>query len=380
MRHRGMAAAPAYVDVYDVRRCQQRTGFRRQHAGRCIRRDVDGEGGVWCRVVQQTVFNHEPRAVEALLAGLEHEHHASGEPIALRAQEFRGRREHRGVCVVTAGVHCAIHRRAKVDVGVFRHRQCIHVAAQQNRSTGARALEYCDEPGRRWTGFEFERQTSECGFDFGKRLRGFQAEFGLAMDRATQCDGFCAQRLRNLKPVGDTSGLIHGALLVGRAMLARRQWGVGFPTLSASFCSRVTTLPILLAPEEARILGSLMEKSVVTPEQYPLTLNALVLACNQKSSRDPVMALDQGSVQHTARQLENKHLVSSEENFRGRVVKYTQRLCNTPFGEFQLSEPNMRWSACCCCGVGRRRGNCVRAAAGFMNSKAMMRLTRRSKG
>jgi uncharacterized protein YceH (UPF0502 family) len=95
---------------------------------------------------------------------------------------------------------------------------------------------------------------------------------------------------------------------------------------------------IVLTPEEARILGSLMEKSVVTPEQYPLTLNALTLACNQKSSRDPVMSLDQGAVQHAARQLENKHLVSSEENFRGRVVKYTQRLCNTPFGEFQLSE------------------------------------------
>ena len=95
---------------------------------------------------------------------------------------------------------------------------------------------------------------------------------------------------------------------------------------------------IVLTPEEARILGSLMEKSVVTPEQYPLTLNALTLACNQKSSRDPVMSLDQGAVQHTARQLEKKHLVSSEENFRGRVVKYTQRLCNTPFGEFQLSE------------------------------------------
>lgn len=95
---------------------------------------------------------------------------------------------------------------------------------------------------------------------------------------------------------------------------------------------------IALTPEEARILGSLMEKSVVTPEQYPLTLNALMLACNQKTSRDPLMSLDQGTVQHTARQLESKHLVSSEENFRGRVVKYTQRLCNTPFGEFQLSE------------------------------------------
>ncbi len=69
----------------------------------------------------------------------------------------------------------------------------------------------------------------------------------------------------------------------------------------------------------------------MTPDQYPLTLNSLTLACNQKSSREPVMSLDQGTVQHTARQLEDKHLVSSEENFKGRVVKYTQRLCNTPF-------------------------------------------------
>lgn len=96
---------------------------------------------------------------------------------------------------------------------------------------------------------------------------------------------------------------------------------------------------IVLNLNEARIIGSLMEKSVVTPEQYPLTLNALTLACNQKSSRDPVLSLDQGTVQHTARQLENKQLVSSEENFKGRVVKYTQRLCNTPFAELQLSEP-----------------------------------------
>jgi len=98
-------------------------------------------------------------------------------------------------------------------------------------------------------------------------------------------------------------------------------------------------LNIVLDQNEARIIGALMEKSVVTPEQYPLTLNALTLACNQKSSRDPVLSLDQGTVQHTARQLENKHLVSSEENFKGRVVKYTQRLCNTPFAELQLSEP-----------------------------------------
>ncbi|MCX7063366.1 MAG: DUF480 domain-containing protein, partial [Proteobacteria bacterium] len=95
---------------------------------------------------------------------------------------------------------------------------------------------------------------------------------------------------------------------------------------------------IELTPNEARILGCLMEKSVVTPEQYPLTLNSLTLACNQKSSRDPVLSLEQGTVQHTARQLENKHLLSSDENFNGRVVKFTQRLCNTPFAEFQFTD------------------------------------------
>jgi uncharacterized protein YceH (UPF0502 family) len=97
-------------------------------------------------------------------------------------------------------------------------------------------------------------------------------------------------------------------------------------------------LALELTLNETRVLGCLMEKSVITPEQYPLTLNALTLACNQKSSRDPVLSLDQGTVQHTARQLEEKHLVVSEENFRGRVVKYKQRFCNTPFAEQQLSD------------------------------------------
>ncbi len=75
---------------------------------------------------------------------------------------------------------------------------------------------------------------------------------------------------------------------------------------------------------------------MTTPDQYPLTLNALTNACNQKSSRDPVLSLDPGVVQRTARDLEAKHLLSSNENFKTRVEKYTQRLCNTPFAEFQF--------------------------------------------
>lgn len=95
---------------------------------------------------------------------------------------------------------------------------------------------------------------------------------------------------------------------------------------------------IELTLNETRVLGCLMEKSVTTPDQYPLTLNALVNACNQKSSRDPVLSLEPGDVQHTARQLEERHLLSAKQTRGSRVEKFTQRLCNTPFAEFQFSE------------------------------------------
>jgi len=87
---------------------------------------------------------------------------------------------------------------------------------------------------------------------------------------------------------------------------------------------------------EARVIGCLMEKSVVTPDQYPLTLNSLTNACNQKSARNPVMSLPQNEVQRTARGLRDKSLVSIEENFRTGVEKYKQRLCNTPFSDLKL--------------------------------------------
>jgi len=87
---------------------------------------------------------------------------------------------------------------------------------------------------------------------------------------------------------------------------------------------------------ELRIIGCLIEKSVVTPDMYPLTLNALTNACNQKSARDPVMALQKGEVQHTIRVLEAKHLVRIEENFKSRTEKYVQRFCNTRYSDFQF--------------------------------------------
>ena len=93
-----------------------------------------------------------------------------------------------------------------------------------------------------------------------------------------------------------------------------------------------------LTLNETRIIGCLMEKAVNTPDQYPLTLNALVNACNQKSSRDPVLTLDRGIVQRTARELDARKLVTADENFRTGMVKYKHRFCNTPFGIRQFTE------------------------------------------
>lgn len=96
-----------------------------------------------------------------------------------------------------------------------------------------------------------------------------------------------------------------------------------------------------LNAKEARVIGCLIEKSVVTPDQYPMTLNALTNACNQKSSRNPVMSLQQGEVQRTIRDLEAKYLVRIEENFKSRVEKYVQRFCNTRFSDYQLDPPQL---------------------------------------
>ena len=91
-----------------------------------------------------------------------------------------------------------------------------------------------------------------------------------------------------------------------------------------------------LTANEARIIGCLMEKSVVTPDQYPLTTNALVNACNQKSARNPVMSLDSATVQRTARDLEARHFVQLDQNFKNGVEKFKQRFCNTTFNDYQF--------------------------------------------
>jgi uncharacterized protein YceH (UPF0502 family) len=83
---------------------------------------------------------------------------------------------------------------------------------------------------------------------------------------------------------------------------------------------------ILLNEVECRVLGSLMEKEVTTPEYYPLSLNALVNACNQKSNRDPVMNLDEAAVRQALHSLDGQSLVRSVSAADSRVTKYEHRL------------------------------------------------------
>ena len=85
-------------------------------------------------------------------------------------------------------------------------------------------------------------------------------------------------------------------------------------------------MDILLDEVESRVLGSLVEKELTTPEYYPLSLNALVNACNQKSNRDPVMNLDEEDVREALRTLDKKGLAGPADNMVSRVSKYEHRL------------------------------------------------------
>ncbi|MFS1438339.1 YceH family protein [Shewanella sp. 10N.286.48.A6] len=92
---------------------------------------------------------------------------------------------------------------------------------------------------------------------------------------------------------------------------------------------------------EARIIGCLLEKEITTPEQYPLSINSITLACNQKSSREPVMALSETEVQTIIDDLAKKRLISEQSGFGSRVVKYKHRFCNTEFSDLQLSSDQL---------------------------------------
>ena len=92
-----------------------------------------------------------------------------------------------------------------------------------------------------------------------------------------------------------------------------------------------------LTLHETRVIGCLIEKEITTPEQYPLSLNALTNACNQKSNRDPVLDLDEATVQQILDQLVKKRLATEQSGYGSRVPKFQHLFCNTAFGTLKFS-------------------------------------------
>jgi len=101
-------------------------------------------------------------------------------------------------------------------------------------------------------------------------------------------------------------------------------------------------MKIELSDLEARVIGCLIEKEITTPDQYPLSLNALTNACNQKTNRDPVLELAESTVQQTVDGLMKKYLVSDKSaGYGGRVTKYKHRFCNTEFGSLKFTSQEL---------------------------------------
>jgi hypothetical protein len=101
-------------------------------------------------------------------------------------------------------------------------------------------------------------------------------------------------------------------------------------------------MKIELTPNEARVIGCLIEKEITTPDQYPLSLNALTNACNQKTNREPVLELTEAEVQQSVDSLMKKYLVSDKSaGYGGRVTKYKHRFCNTEFGSLKFSKQEL---------------------------------------
>ncbi|MBD0787161.1 YceH family protein [Vibrio sp. Y2-5] len=103
---------------------------------------------------------------------------------------------------------------------------------------------------------------------------------------------------------------------------------------------------IELSPLEARVIGCLIEKEVTTPDYYPLTLNSLTAAVNQKSNREPVLSLSDAEVQDAVSELVSRRLVSDESGFNSRASKFQHRFCNTEFGDLKLDAQELGIICC----------------------------------
>ena len=100
-------------------------------------------------------------------------------------------------------------------------------------------------------------------------------------------------------------------------------------------------MELSLSFSETRVLGALIEKAITTPDLYPLTLNSLTSACNQKSSREPVVSYEESEVQQAIDSLIARRLVVDKSGFGSRTRKYQHRFCNTEFSNFQFSDQEL---------------------------------------
>lgn len=94
---------------------------------------------------------------------------------------------------------------------------------------------------------------------------------------------------------------------------------------------------ITLSAEQCRIIGVMLEKETTTPEQYPMSLNGITTACNQKSNREPVMSLSESDVQNSIDELSKMNQLMIDHKASGRVSKYYHYFCDTEFGNLKFS-------------------------------------------
>ena len=102
---------------------------------------------------------------------------------------------------------------------------------------------------------------------------------------------------------------------------------------------------ITLSAEQCRIIGVMLEKETTTPEQYPLSPNGILIGCNQKSNREPVMSLSEGDIQNLIDELVQMNQLMVDHKASSRVNKYFHRFCNTEFGSLQFT-PQQRAIIC----------------------------------
>ena len=126
---------------------------------------------------------------------------------------------------------------------------------------------------------------------------------------------------------------------------------------------------ITLSAEQCRIIGVMLEKETTTPEQYPMSLNGITTACNQKSNREPVMSLLESEVQNSIDELSKMNQLMIDHKASGRVSKYYHYFCDTEFGNLKFS-PQQRAIVCVLLLRGPQTPGELRARSGRLHSFA----------